>query len=385
MDYPYNRRTGTPLPVRLHRIGCASRPNIRGIQGPRDNPLEPRPVGSTAAHTEVALQRPRSGVFVTAEAAQWRGLLRGVRIESEKRGAPSVIGLAPLCRWHRPHSAQARTGRPKRPGRRAFSGTTRNLADNDPDRLGSMFVVMERLPGRGFLRGVRPDQFVPDFPKLCLRWPKVLLEVAARLHQVDPAPVLAAAARGGVQATQLTVRRHIDFVTANLEASGGHRTKDALAWLSGNEPIPVDVPSIIHGDLWPANVLMQGGHLTGLVDWTMAGVGDPALDLGYACAGLAMMPAPLPPPPPIRQGIHAAGKNLARRIKEQYCERTQTAAERIEFYEALRCLVELSAVLPYRYRSKGTSAAAQRPPWDKGVKALVRHFEKMSGVPISIV
>jgi aminoglycoside phosphotransferase (APT) family kinase protein len=39
------------------------------------------------------------------------------------------------------------------------------LADSDPDRLGSMFVVMERLRGRGFLRGVRPDQFVPDFPK----------------------------------------------------------------------------------------------------------------------------------------------------------------------------------------------------------------------------
>ena len=258
------------------------------------------------------------------------------------------------------------------------------LADSDPDRLGSMFVVMERLPGRGFLRGVRPDQFVPDFPKLCLRWPKVLLEVAERLHKVDPAPVLAAAARGGIQTTQLSVRRHIEFVTANLEAFGGHGTKDALAWLSGNEPTPVDAPSIVHGDLWPANVLMQGGHLTGLIDWTMAGVGDPALDLGYACAGLAMMPAPLPPPPPIRQGIHTAGKNMARRIREQYCERTKTTAERIKFYEALRCLVELSAVLPYRHRSKGTSAGAQRPPWDKGVKALVKHFEKMSGVPIAI-
>ena len=234
------------------------------------------------------------------------------------------------------------------------------LADNDPDRLGSMFVVMERLPGRGFLRGVRPDQFVPDFPKLCLRWPKVLLEVAERLHQVDPAPVLAAAAKGGIQTTQLTVSRQIEFVAANLEAFGGHRTKDASAWLSGNEPTPVDVPSIIHGDLWPANVLMQGGRLTGLVDWTMAGIGDPALDLGYAC-GLAMMPAPLPPPPPIRQGIHAAGRNLARRIREQYCERTQTTPERVEFYEALRCLVELSAVLvssPLERHQRASAKAA---------------------------
>jgi aminoglycoside phosphotransferase (APT) family kinase protein len=258
------------------------------------------------------------------------------------------------------------------------------LADSDPDRLGGMFVVMERLPGRGFLRGVRWDQFVPDFPKLCIRWPQVLLEVVERLHQVDPAPVLAAAAKGGVEVSQLTVRRHIEFVTANLEAFGDHRTEDALAWMTENEPTPVDIPSIIHGDLWPANVLMQRGHLTGLVDWTMAGIGDPALDLGYACAGLALMPAPLPPPSPIRQGIHAAGTNLARRIREQYLQRTQTTVERIEFYEALRCLVELSAVLPYRHRSSSNSAATQRPPWDKGVRALAGHFEKITGVPIAI-
>jgi aminoglycoside phosphotransferase (APT) family kinase protein len=130
--------------------------------------------------------------------------------------------------------------------------------------------------------------------------------------------------------------------------------------------------------------LMQRGHLTGLVDWTMAGIGDPALDLGFACAGLAMMPAPLPPPSPIRQGIHAAGRNLARRIREQYLQRTDTSAERVEFFEALRCLVELSTVLAYRHRSDSNSAAARWPPWDKGVRALVGHFKKMTGVPIAI-
>jgi aminoglycoside phosphotransferase (APT) family kinase protein len=184
--------------------------------------------------------------------------------------------------------------------------------------------------------------------------------------------------------SQLRVRRHIEFVNASLEAFGDHRTKDALAWLSSNEPTPVEVPSIIHGDLWPANVLMKRGRLTGLVDWTMAGIGDPALDVGYACAGLAMMPAPMPPPPPIRQGIHAAGTNLARRIRDQYLQTTRATAEHVQFYEALRCLVELSAVLPYLHRSKGTTEAKQRPPWDKGVRALVGHFEKMTGVPIAM-
>lgn len=196
--------------------------------------------------------------------------------------------------------------------------------------------------------------------------------------------VLAAAATGGIDGSQLSAHRHIESVAARLEAFGDRRTDEALTWMKENEPVPVDSPSIIHGDLWPANVLMQRGHLTGLVDWTMGGIGDPALDLGFACAGLALMPAPLPPPSPIRQGIHAAGMNLARRIREQYLQRVQIEPERIKFYEALRCLLELSTVLSYRHRSHSDGAGSRRPPWDKGVNALVGHFMNVTGVPIAI-
>jgi aminoglycoside phosphotransferase (APT) family kinase protein len=258
------------------------------------------------------------------------------------------------------------------------------IAECDSDQFGGMFVVMERLSGRGFLRGVRWDQCVADFPKVCIRWPGVLVEVAERLHQVDPAPVLAAAAKSGIEASQLTAHRHIEFVAANLGAFGDRRTDEALAWMTENEPAHVDAPSIIHGDLWPANVLIHRGQLTGLVDWTMAGIGDPALDLGFACAGLALMPAPLPPPSPIRQGIHAAGTNLAQRVREQYLNRVQITAQRIEFYEALRCLVELSAVLSYRHRSNSDGTESRRPPWDKGVNALIGHFMNITGVSIAI-
>ena len=182
----------------------------------------------------------------------------------------------------------------------------------------------------------------------------------------------------------MTVRRHIEFVTANFEAFGDHRTKDALAWLSSNEPSPVDVPSIIHGDLWPANVLMQRGRLSGLVDWKMAGIGDPALDLGYACAGSGDDAGPAASAATDTsgnpRGRHEPGTANQRAILRQ--NPNDHGAHRV--LRSLRCLVELSAVLPYRHRSIGTSVAAQRPPWDKGVSALVRHFQKMSGVPIAI-
>jgi aminoglycoside phosphotransferase (APT) family kinase protein len=38
-------------------------------------------------------------------------------------------------------------------------------------------------------------------------------------------------------------------------------------------------PLWVHGDLLPGNLLVQGGRLTGIIDWAGMGVGDPACDM----------------------------------------------------------------------------------------------------------
>jgi aminoglycoside phosphotransferase (APT) family kinase protein len=38
-------------------------------------------------------------------------------------------------------------------------------------------------------------------------------------------------------------------------------------------------PLWVHGDLLPGNLLVQGGRLTGIIDWAAMGVGDPACDM----------------------------------------------------------------------------------------------------------
>ena len=43
----------------------------------------------------------------------------------------------------------------------------------------------------------------------------------------------------------------------------------------------------VHADLMPANLLLEGGLLTGVIDWEAAGVGDPALDLAVAWNALS--------------------------------------------------------------------------------------------------
>jgi hypothetical protein len=77
-DAPEPGKRGRPC--RFDSIGST---NTRGIQGPRDRRLEPRPVDPTAARIAVPPQRPRSDVFITAEATQRRGLLGSVWIQSE--------------------------------------------------------------------------------------------------------------------------------------------------------------------------------------------------------------------------------------------------------------------------------------------------------------
>ena len=44
-------------------------------------------------------------------------------------------------------------------------------------------------------------------------------------------------------------------------------------------------PSLVHGDLGPEHVLCADGHVTAVIDWTDARIGDPALDLSWLLHG----------------------------------------------------------------------------------------------------
>ncbi|GAB3424458.1 phosphotransferase family protein [Flindersiella endophytica] len=44
-------------------------------------------------------------------------------------------------------------------------------------------------------------------------------------------------------------------------------------------PTPDGDPVLVHGDLWQGNLLWHNGSVSGIIDWDMAGVGHPSLDL----------------------------------------------------------------------------------------------------------
>jgi aminoglycoside phosphotransferase (APT) family kinase protein len=54
----------------------------------------------------------------------------------------------------------------------------------------------------------------------------------------------------------------------------------AAAWDEALEtPAWAGPPVWIHGDLLPGNLLLEDGRLTGVIDWSLLGIGDPACDL----------------------------------------------------------------------------------------------------------
>lgn len=55
---------------------------------------------------------------------------------------------------------------------------------------------------------------------------------------------------------------------------------EAYAWVREREPDPVE-PCLVHGDYRIGNCLVDGGRVSGILDWELCFVGDPRFDLGY--------------------------------------------------------------------------------------------------------
>lgn len=65
----------------------------------------------------------------------------------------------------------------------------------------------------------------------------------------------------------------------------GNRLGRARDWLRAHLPSPPRALSLVHGDFRPANVLVDDGLISALLDWELAHLGDPCDDLGwYTCS-----------------------------------------------------------------------------------------------------
>jgi len=183
-------------------------------------------------------------------------------------GARFVLRRAPSAQWLAGRSldlaGEARLIRHARSGGVPVPEVVLELTDDDA--LGTGFVMV-------CLAGTADPEAVLASP------PALAGEIAtamARIHALDPA--------GADHLPRLDAASGVARLTAQFEAAGGDRPIIALGltWLRAN--LPPSVPArVVHGDLRIGNVMVDGGRLTGVLDWELAHLGDGHEDLAYGC------------------------------------------------------------------------------------------------------
>ncbi len=90
----------------------------------------------------------------------------------------------------------------------------------------------------------------------------------------------------------LSITAELDRWRDVASAAGNNELVKHFGSMHDDVPPRTGVPTLVHGDLKPANMLWRDGELVSLLDWEMSFNGDPAWDLGYM---LIFLPGDLHP------------------------------------------------------------------------------------------
>lgn len=152
--------------------------------------------------------------------------------------------------------------------------------------LGAPFYVMEHASGP-ILRAAPPDAFTADAATLPTRIRALCGDVVRTLARIHAVPVvgtpLAALGRGNGY-----VQRQVQGWTKRWEASRAQPVPalDAVAaWLETHRP-PDSAVTLVHNDFKLDNLVLDESmsQVRAVLDWEMATVGDPLMDLGTTLA-----------------------------------------------------------------------------------------------------
>ncbi|MFP4531577.1 MAG: phosphotransferase family protein [Desulfobacterales bacterium] len=154
----------------------------------------------------------------------------------------------------------------------------------DESIMGCPFYVMERLQGIILRKDLPEDlSLAPaDARRLCGN----MVDLHVRLHSLD----YEAIGLSDFGKPQGYVRRQVEGWSRRYRDA---RTPDVpdfepvMAWLAANQPDDFERPAIIHNDYKFDNLVLNPDNpleIIGILDWEMATLGDPLMDLGASLA-----------------------------------------------------------------------------------------------------
>jgi aminoglycoside phosphotransferase (APT) family kinase protein len=251
------------------------------------------------------------------------------------------------------------------------------LFDDNARLMDRRFFVMQRLPGRAMLGGLGPRELAMSGWQMFGRIPKVTASLQARLHRIDPGPL--EAELGDMPAG---IERWFAVLEQQI-ARGYEGLSSGLQWLVDHRPPESGGRALNHGDLWAGNILAVGRDVTGVIDYTVATIADPALDVGFTTMGLCL--APIDAPPAIQRAAAWLGERISARYLRAYRSESDADLSNQPYYEALRCATELSQVVEYRLAAaQGEAADIPLPTWDSIADTMVEYFRARTGVTLEL-
>jgi aminoglycoside phosphotransferase (APT) family kinase protein len=277
---------------------------------------------------ELILRRPPAGT----KASSAHDMVREHRIQSALAGRFPVPAMVALC--------------------------------TDQAVLGSDFYIMERVEG-AIPRATMPRQ-VGTEPRLMRALGERFVDLLAELHALDPAAVgLAELGRGeGYVARQVAgwSERYRRAKTWNVPSF-----ERVMRWLDASRP-PDAGACVIHNDFRLDNLVLDVEdplRVRAVLDWEMATVGDPLMDLGGALAYWVQADDGRAARLLGRQPTYLPGMPTRMEIVERYRARTGLSVERWPFYQVfgLFRLAVIAQQIYYRYHHKQTRNPAFRFFW----------------------
>ena len=149
---------------------------------------------------------------------------------------------------------------------------------DDQSIMGSDFYVMQHVEGQIFRRDIPAGITTTDISVMA----DSLINGLVQLHAVDSSVLQELNKGPGYVQRQVEgwSKRFRNALTDDVPTA-----EKLMAWLAANQPADVD-SCIIHGDWRIDNVVFDLEHsrIAGVLDWELATVGDPLMDLGSALA-----------------------------------------------------------------------------------------------------
>lgn len=244
--------------------------------------------------------------------------------------------------------------------RPVYSGLPEVVAYCEDDAVADgEFYVMERLRGVILRQDIPPGLGLDaaGVTELCHN----VLDKMVELHSIDiEAHGLTGLGRGGNY-----VERQIAGWSKRYRKAmtpGAADFERVMAWLEANRPDDV-ATCVIHGDFRFDNVVLDPAdplRVIGVLDWEMATLGDPLMDLGNSLAYWVEADDELIMQMMRRQPTNAPGMLTREQVWRYYGEKTGRQVDDVDFYEVYG-LFRLAVILQqiwYRFHHGQTSNPA---------------------------